>query len=445
MKKINIPGSKKYQFPHVVKIPYAGLLLVIADETANWIICENKNQELFFDLLSEYQLDEALNLYHGDIKDAQYILIQLDATDFECKQTHSLEPPMALHLYVTNQCNLRCPRCYMSAGNKKEQSYISTNDYKTILKEFAKRGGFHVTFSGGEPTLRTDIIELIQYAKKECELQTELYTNGINWALQDPQFYKSIKDILDNIQISIDGYSEKKNAELRGVGIFEQTLSSVNAFLEAGIKTTIAVTPMFEDSKEVESYIQFGKSCLERFAAFDNFRIIFSGRLLDGRDKKYDIAFKQRYNDLVNKVNIGVFGEDSDTDMNKFRHKHYIKNNCAYGNITISASGDVYFCSRTPEMKPYGNIYNMEWKDALNVSKKVQRLSRVENLLPCRYCELRNICGGDCRIEFFDEFKDCASIVNNHNNPERHCDQSIKDSFFSLMVKSQKRLFKLIE
>ena len=440
MKEVVIPEDKKYRFPSFKKIDYNRLKLVIAYENANWIVLYNKEQESFFELLQTYNLKDALCYYNGSSENIMNVLIQIDATDFENSTTTSLEPPMGLHLYVTNGCNLRCPHCYMAAGlqNKNE---LTTQEIFDLLKAFADNGGVHVTFSGGEPSLREDLIEIIRFAKLECNLETEVYSNGIKWA-EDTNYIINLSKYLDYIQISIDGYSENKNASLRGGNIFTKIIDSIDNYLTNNIKTTIAITPNFEENPEndVKKYIEFGHFLLEKYKN-PNFRLIYSGRILDGRDITYSPSYKTRYKELINRINISLFGVNADTDINAFRKSHHIKNNCAYGNLVIDAQGNVYYCSRIPEMKPAANIRHIDFKEIVRMSKYAQKKSRVENLNPCNKCELRNICGGDCRIEYFPDFCDCSSI-NSDNTYTRKCSQEIKNSFYECMIKAQEVLFK---
>ncbi len=60
-----------------------------------------------------------------------------------------------LHLYLTNSCNLRCPHCYMFSGSANFNE-LTTIEILKLLSDFKEVGGRNVSFSGGEPTMRSD-------------------------------------------------------------------------------------------------------------------------------------------------------------------------------------------------------------------------------------------------------------------------------------------------
>jgi AdoMet-dependent heme synthase len=84
--------------------------------------------------------------------------------------------PIWLHLLVADRCNHSCLHCYQVQGLKGE---LSREQIENLLLEFRSRGGFVVSFSGGEATLRDDLIPMLAYAN-ELGLATVLYTNGFS-------------------------------------------------------------------------------------------------------------------------------------------------------------------------------------------------------------------------------------------------------------------------
>jgi MoaA/NifB/PqqE/SkfB family radical SAM enzyme len=84
--------------------------------------------------------------------------------------------PIWLHLLVADRCNHTCLHCYQVQGLKGE---LSREQIEALLREFRATGGFVVSFSGGEATLRDDLIPLLSYAH-ELGLATVLYTNGFS-------------------------------------------------------------------------------------------------------------------------------------------------------------------------------------------------------------------------------------------------------------------------
>jgi MoaA/NifB/PqqE/SkfB family radical SAM enzyme len=90
--------------------------------------------------------------------------------------TASASGPIWLHLLVADRCNHSCLHCYQVQGLKGE---LSREQIESLLREFRSRGGFVVSFSGGEATLRDDLVPLLAYAH-ELGLASVLYTNGFS-------------------------------------------------------------------------------------------------------------------------------------------------------------------------------------------------------------------------------------------------------------------------
>jgi len=81
--------------------------------------------------------------------------------------------PEIVHLEIGTSCNLSCRYCYVD----KTRLGLRTDQWKAIIKDLADSGIFQITFGGGEPTLRPDLIDLAQYARS-CGLNLTMTTNG---------------------------------------------------------------------------------------------------------------------------------------------------------------------------------------------------------------------------------------------------------------------------
>ncbi|MBQ2351097.1 MAG: hypothetical protein II394_02670, partial [Bacteroidales bacterium] len=82
VKKV-IDVKKQYVFPsNIAKVKYKDVFIIIAVNQANWIILENDSQVQFFDLLNEYTIEEALNIFKGSKRDASNVVTQIEARQF---------------------------------------------------------------------------------------------------------------------------------------------------------------------------------------------------------------------------------------------------------------------------------------------------------------------------------------------------------------------------
>lgn len=433
-KEINL--KKKYFFPENIKIvSYNSRILIVSVETGNWIVLENESQLDFFNLLKENSLEKALQLFNGDKNNAVQVVMQLEARHFENCITKKIENKTVM-IYLTQECNMRCPHCYMYAGLKKENE-LSVDEIIDFLK-FSKKNGFDkVKFSGGEVTARNDFIEIINRTY-ELGYKIEIFTNGTLWY---DDMINEIAPKLSEVQISIDGYCEEENSRVRGKGNFEKALKVVDKFVNKGVATRVATTPMFDENleKKIDNYVKFAKGLIEKYEN-KNFNIIFTGELIKGRNINLSERENNKYSKIIEELyekSIGITKESSFATS----HKRFdILDNCSFGNLYIDSNGDVYACSRIENMKPFANIRNNDFARIFEISKKAKFVSCVDNLEPCNKCELKYICGGGCRLVYFSEIKKIDDFDHVKLSP-RLCSQDYKNSFYDLMIRTNKDIF----
>ena len=74
------------------------------------------------------------------------------------------------------------------------------------------------------------------------------------------------------------------------------------------------------------------------------------------------------------------------------------------------------------------------------IADKARELSDVNNLMPCKKCELKYICGGDCRVKHFKGFME--SNLQMMKNSERVCSTDIKNFFYDMMIRLNEQMFR---
>ena len=140
---------------------------------------------------------------------------------------------------VTRRCNLKCIHCYAHARDQDFPDELSTQEGLKVLDDLADFGSPVVLFSGGEPLMRPDLIELAGYAVSKG-MRAVISTNG---TLITPSVAVQLKTIgLSYVGISLDGM-EEVNDRFRGVkGAFRKALEGIQACQEAGIKVGLRFT-----------------------------------------------------------------------------------------------------------------------------------------------------------------------------------------------------------
>ena len=406
--EVELNLNKRYRLPENLKvILHKNKYIVIAPELSNWIVLDTQAQLDFFNLLRANTIQESIERFFGDEKDISFVLTQIEARHLESSNVLRKEYTQ-MQIYLTNKCNLRCPHCYMSAGIEYDDE-LSTSEVKNLLLNYRNSKGDRIILTGGEIGERNDLKDIIDYAY-ELGLDIELLTNGTKFS---DSFVKSISPKIKRIQISIDGFSEESNSKVRGKGNFLKAMNCVHQFIENGHKVEVAVTPYPSStlSKDVPGYVNFAKDLHKKYG--NKIIIKFTTGILDGRNintKKIDLA---EYEDIMNSIIKEVYGcSDSFNGFVLAARNQAINDNCSYGSLNISSTGDVYPCAKITSTQPIANIRKDSWSEIIKGCAALRSSSNIDNLEPCNQCELKYICGGGCRVDFFEGFNNPKTLMH---------------------------------
>ena len=406
-KEAELDITKKYSLSDkLVCVEYKNFWIVINPETSNWIVLKNRNQLEIFNILKEVSIQDCITKLGNQLNEGDLIavLTELEAKQFDQNYVNYPEPN-GICIYLTNACNLRCPHCYMYA-TKELENELTTSEVNELLTGFYSNGCKVVTFTGGEVTLRDDFIDILKHAK-ELGYKTTVLSNGTNWS---DELIEQIPAYVDEVQISIDGYDEESNATIRGEGNFTRSLSTVEKLVNKNIRTSVAVTPLLEKLEtDKEKYISFAKELINKYPE-DQFFVKFNVELLEGRNINPSLDSNRRYRKFMKEITMACYDNYQENDFVLNHENNTIFNNCGFGGITVSPIGDIYFCNRIYELKSYANYRKDSLSYIMELSRKAMELSDINNLKPCCNCELKYICGGGCRITYFNELATCDNI-----------------------------------
>jgi MoaA/NifB/PqqE/SkfB family radical SAM enzyme len=148
-------------------------------------------------------------------------------------------------------CNQKCIHCYAAGQEHGKEEELSTDDWKKIINKCREIGIPQLTFTGGEPTVREDLFELIDSARW---FVTRLNTNGINLT---PDYCKGLrKTDLDNVQITFYSYEKSIHESLTCVSCFEKTVDGIKNAINAGLSVSIN-TPLCSLNSDYVKTLQF--------------------------------------------------------------------------------------------------------------------------------------------------------------------------------------------
>jgi len=148
-------------------------------------------------------------------------------------------------------CNQNCVHCYAAGQQQSSEEELPTEDWKKIIDKCREIGVPQVTFTGGEPTMREDLFELIDHAKWFI---TRLNTNGIKLTKEYCEGLK--KASLDSLQITFYSHDEAVHNQLVGAPKYQDTLAGIENALAAGISLSIN-TPLCTLNKDYVKTLEF--------------------------------------------------------------------------------------------------------------------------------------------------------------------------------------------
>lgn len=440
MPSMELDPQKIYDLPKFTCVEEIdGVYLIISPDTANWVIAHNINQlEIYNQLASGKRvIDVIQNCRKEMLGNVMHILTEIEAKRFENKLIN-LPQEHGLYMYLTNRCNQRCNHCYMYAGEKKEYE-LSTEEVEKVLLNFSNHGGKVVTFTGGEATIRKDFSEIVCYAKK-CGLIVGVLTNGTLWT---PEFIQKIKEYIDEVQISIDGYDSNSYRRVRGTNTFDVVLRTVAVMINADIRVTVAITPIIETLLGNEQkYILFAKDLLAKYKD-KKFFIKFNTELIDGRLVKPTAQENEMYKSSINFIKKSCLPNSEEQGFALDHRHNTVFNNCGYGGLTIASNGDVFFCNLISQCAKQANVREESFEEILELAKKARKLSDINNLMPCKNCSLKYLCGGGCRVKHFKTLVNKRLSGNDvtQENRTSMCPIEYKKRMLQLMVKANKYFY----
>lgn len=430
--EVDVDCNKRFKFPENIVIrKFEDKNLVIYTEGVLWLVLNDDEMEVYKEFANGKSINEVLEKFDGEL--VVGVLSQIEAKQFEHPIVRESNEKN-IYIYLTNNCNERCRHCYMYAGDIKIKE-LSPDVWKNVLLEYKKLGGHGVTFTGGEVTVYKGFESVLCYAHK-LGLKVAVLTNGVLWSEQS---IKRCSHYIDEVQISIDGYDKESYYKVRQYDGFEAAIKSVIRFSEAGVRTSMAVTPLYDDLETfVKNFEPFARKIIEKYP---DIYIRFNLELLDGRDvKKTQVEndeYRKTIKNLVERLYPGYYIETFPLNY----EGHRIYKNCGFGEVAIAANGDVFWCNRIHELSSAWNITTSQFDDIINASDRIKTITDVDHSPVCRNCDVRYICGGGCRMEY----EGISSIDGKNVIWKNSCPQGRKEELYKKMILSNEYFYGNLE
>jgi len=210
--------------------------------------------------------------------------------------------PTVCTLQVTTRCQANCIHCSAARHKRQGEAELTTDEWKKVIRDAEMLGTVSVVFTGGEPLLRPDIYELIEWVDKD-EAVALMFSNGV--LLDQEHVDKLAKAGLWCIHVSIDSPDPRAHDEMRRVpGCFEKAVEGLKRCKDAGLLTGISTyaTPERLHNGQVVEMIELAKSIgTDEITIFDvvpTGRLLLEDRkhLLSDEDKQELCRIEEEYN-----------------------------------------------------------------------------------------------------------------------------------------------------
>jgi 12,18-didecarboxysiroheme deacetylase len=323
---------------------------------------------------------------------------------------------------VTRACNLKCIHCYAHAVSRSRETELTTEQAKTMIDDLAQFGVPVLLFSGGEPLVRPDLVELARYAVAKG-MRAVISTNGTLITREKAKELKSVG--LSYVGVSLDGM-EAINDQFRGKkGAFREAMQGIRNCQDAGLKVGLRFTINRMNMDEVSRIFDLLEASNIPRVCF--YHLVYAGRGSDLIDQDLGHEETRKVVDLImdrtkDLHDRGMAKEVLTVDNHADGPYVYLRmlrqrdpraeevlsllkmnegNNSGRGIGCISWDGSVYadqfwrHCS-------FGNIlerpFSKIWTDLSNplMAKLKDKKRYVKGR--CASCQWLDICGGNFRV-----------------------------------------------
>ncbi len=313
---------------------------------------------------------------------------------------YGLDAPICLTWELTYACNLSCVHCLSSSG-RRDPRELSTAECRAVIDELERMQVFYVNIGGGEPTVRPDFWELVDYATAH-HVGVKFSTNGVKITPERAR-QLAASDYVD-VQISLDGATAEVNDAVRGPGSYATALRAMANLAAAGFRGfKISVVVTRQNVGQLDEF----KAIADRFGAQLRLtRLRPSGRGADVWDELHPTAAQQRqlYDWLVARGEQVLTG-DSFFHLAAYGDPLPGLNLCGAGRVVclIDPVGDVYACPfAIHDSFLAGSVrdpggFAAVWRE----SELFTRLRRPQTGGACQSCSAYDSCRGGCMAAKF--------------------------------------------
>ncbi len=310
--------------------------------------------------------------------------------------------PYRMDLALTYRCNNECAHCY----NARPRSYpeLSTEEWKAIIDRLWQIGIPHIVFTGGEPTLRNDLPELVAHAEKTGQI-TGLNTNARR--LSDPGFVQRLVDAgLDHVQVTLESHDPNIHDQMVcAPGAWKQTVAGLRNALDSRLFVMTNTTMLKDNSPYMAETLDF-------LAELGVPTVGLNALIYSGRGKTVNTGLPESA--LPSLLELARQRTDAHEQRliwyTPTQYCHFdptlldlgVKGcTAALYNMCVEPNGDVIPCQSY--YQSLGSLLTKDWDAIWNHPLSISLRERHMIAEKCTNCSLLAECGGGCPLSLQNE------------------------------------------
>ena len=342
-------------------------LLTAAVEETHRTYPRTKRQTLASDL--HLMLTSLVAIAQGREPEAEVGLLSLSDYAPEMTAPHRMDLMVsAMEQNGAWHCNQKCLHCYAAGQPMGETPELSTEQWKTALALLRKANIPQVTFTGGEPTLRSDLVELVQAA---AWFVTRLNTNG---RLLTPELCAGLYEAsLDSVQVTLYSAEGNIHNQLVGTNGFNDTVQGIRNAVAAGLIVSVN-TPLCSLNTHYAETLRFVHSLGVRYVTCSG--LIPSGSACGQESRATALTPEQLTEVLRQAVDTAEeLGMELDFTSPGWLDEETLRSlglnlipscGACLSNMAVTPDGKVVPCQSWLSDEPLGDLLHDDWADIWN-------------------------------------------------------------------------------
>ena len=295
-------------------------------------------------------------------------------------------------------CNQKCLHCYAAGQPLSDTPELTTAQWKEILAKLRAANVPQVTFTGGEPTLRADLVELVEVAQW---FVTRLNTNG---RLLTPELCRRLYEAsLDSVQVTLYSHDPAVHNALVGAEGFDDTVAGIKNAVAAGLSVSVN-TPLCSLNTDYAATVRFVHELGVRYVTCSG--LIPSGSA-EGAESRATRLTEEQLTDVLRRA--VTVAEELEMEMD-FTSPGWLKEEtlrsmgltlvpscgACLSNMAIAPDGGVIPCQSWLSSQPLGNMLTDDW-DKIWQSQRCAAI-RAKSAKMEQLCQLRQGNGEEASV-----------------------------------------------